>query len=318
MTDRSKFGADTTTDEVLEGIDLSGKVAIITGSSGGLGAEAARALASKGAAVTITARDVPKGESVAESIRSSTGNAAVEVRALELGSPESIRQFAKGWLAEHDALNILINNAGVMASPLARTEAGYELQLGTNHLGHFLLTGLLTPALIAGGPARVVCVSSGGHRFSPVVFEDLNYESRAYDKWESYGQAKTANILHAVELDRRLRDKGVRGYAIHPGGIMTELGRHLDADDIKMLTERSASSGLTWKEIPAGAATEVYAATAPELDGKGAVYLEDCAIAEVSEDMEASAGVRAYALDAGNARRLWQMSEELVGERFAS
>lgn len=316
MTARSQFGAETTTDEVLEGIDLSGKVAIVTGSSGGLGAEAARALASKGAAVTITARDIPKGEAVAESIRKSTGNAAVDVRALELGSPESIRQFAKGWLADHDALNILINNAGVMASPLERTEKGHELQFGTNHLGHFLLTGLLTPALLAGAPARVVCVSSGGHRFSPVVFEDLNYESRAYDKWESYGQAKTANILHAVELDRRLRDKGVRGYAIHPGGIVTELGRHLSEDDIKMLTERGASSGLKWKEIPAGAATEVYAATAPELADRGAVYLEDCQIAEVSDDLEKTDGVAAYAIDAANAKRLWEMSEELVGERF--
>lgn len=317
MSDRSRFGADTTTDEVLEGIDLSGRVAIVTGSSGGLGAEAARALASKGAAVTITARDIPKGEGVAESIRASTGNQAVEVRSLELGSPESIRQFAKGWLAEHDALNILINNAGVMASPLERTEQGYELQFGTNHLGHFLLTGLLTPALVAGAPSRVVCVSSGGHRFSPVVFEDLNYETRAYDKWESYGQAKTANILHAVELDRRLRDKGVRAYAIHPGGIMTELGRHLTPEDIKMLTDRGASSGLKWKQVPAGAATEVWAATAPELADQGGIYLEDCGIAEPSEDLETSSGVAPYALDPASARRLWDVSEQLVGERFA-
>ncbi len=316
MTDRSRFNHETTTDQVLEGIDLRGKVAIVTGSSGGLGAEAARSLASKGAAVTITARDLAKGESVAESIRSSTGNAAIEVRPLELGSPESIREFAKGWLSEHGELHILINNAGVMAGPLGRTERGFELQFGTNHLGHFLLTGLLTPALIAGAPSRVVCVSSGGHRFSPVVFEDPNYESRAYDKWEAYGQAKTANILHAVELDRRLKGRGVRSYAIHPGGIMTELGRHLDAEDIKMLTERSSSAGIQWKEVPAGAATEVYAATAPELAETGAVYLEDCGIADISNDMEQSGGVAAYALDTDNAKRLWEISEELLGERF--
>lgn len=316
MTDRSQFGHETTTDQVLEGIDLRGKVAIVTGSSGGLGAEAARGLASKGAAVTITARDMAKGEAVADRIRASTGNDAIEVRPLELGSPESIRLFAKNWLADHDALHILINNAGVMASPLGRTEQGFELQLGTNHLGHFLLTGLLTPALVAATHARVVCVSSGGHRFSPVVFEDLNYENRTYDKWEAYGQAKTANILHAVELDRRLKERGVRGYAIHPGGIITELGRHLDKDDIEQLRERSSNSGLRWKEIPAGAATEVYAATAPELADTGAVYLEDCGIAKLSEDLESASGVAAYALDAENAKRLWEISEELVGERF--
>ncbi len=316
MTDRSRFDHETTTDQVLDGIDLSGRVAIVTGSSGGLGAEAARALASKGCAVTITARDVPKGETVATGIRESTGNPAVEVRPLELGSPESIRQFAKGWLADHDALHILLNNAGVMACPLERTEQGFELQFGTNHLGHFLLTGLLAPALVAGAPSRVVCVSSGGHRFSPVVFEDPNYESRPYDKWESYGQAKTANILHAVELDRRLRDRGVRAYAIHPGGIMTELGRHLTQEDIQMLTGRTKGSGLTWKEIPAGAATEVYAATAPELTDRGGVYLEDCGIAPVSDDLGTSSGVASYALDADNARRLWEASEALVGQSF--
>jgi NAD(P)-dependent dehydrogenase (short-subunit alcohol dehydrogenase family) len=316
MTDRSQFDHDTTTDQVLEGIDLTGKVAIVTGASGGLGAEAARALASKGAAVTITARNLAKGNEVAEGIRASTGNDAVEVRSLELGSPESIRQFAKGWQADHPALHILLNNAGVMASPLGRTEQGFELQFGTNHLGHFLLTGLLAPALVAGAPSRVVCVSSAGHRFSPVVFEDPNYESRTYEKWEAYGQAKTANILHAVEIDRRLKGKGVRGYAIHPGGIMTELGRHLTEQDIKELTERSSGAGLTWKKIPAGAATEVYAATAPELADTGAVYLEDCGVAEISEDLEKSSGVAAYALDADSARRLWEISEELVGQTF--
>lgn len=316
MTDRSAFDHETTTDEVLDGVDLSGKTAIVTGSSGGLGAEAARALASKGAAITITARDVPKGEKVAAEIRNSTGNEAIEVRHLELGSTESVRSFAAGWRADHGPLHILLNNAGVMASPLARTEQGFELQFGTNHLGHFLLTGLLAPALLEGAPSRVVCVSSGGHRFSPVVFEDIHYEKRPYDKWEAYGQAKTANVLHAVELDRRLRGRGVRSFAIHPGGIITELGRHLDEDDIKMLADRSKASGLRWKEIPAGAATEVYAATAAELDGRGGLYLEDCHVAEISTDPTRTDGVEAYAVDADNARRLWEISEQLLESRF--
>ena len=204
-----------------------------------------------------------------------------------------------------------------MACPLERTEQGFELQFGTNHLGHFLLTGLLLPALEAGAPSRVVCVSSGGHRFAPVDLSDPNYEQRDYDKWQSYGQAKTANILHAVELDRRFQGRGVRGYAIHPGGIMTELGRHLTEDDIKELMGRTSGAGIQFKEVPAGAATEVYAATAPELEGRGGVYLEDCGIAEVSDDLEVSHGVASYALDGDNARELWTLSEELVGERFA-
>ncbi len=316
MSDRSQFNYDTTTDQVLDGIDLSGKRAVVTGSSGGLGAETARALAAAGAAVTITARDVAKGEKVAADIKATTGNANIEVRPLELGSPDSIRAFAKGWLGDHSELQLLINNAGVMACPLERTEQGFELQFGTNHMGHFLLTALLAPALVSGAPARVVCVSSGGHRFSPVVFEDVQYETRPYDKWEAYGQAKTANVLHAVELDRRLRAKGVRAFSIHPGGIMTDLGRHLTEEDIKMLMDRTGDSGVRWKEIPAGAATQVYAATAPELDGKGGHYLEDCGIAPISESPEQSLGVEPYAVDPEAAKRLWTLSEELAGEQF--
>ena len=238
------------------------------------------------------------------------------MRHLELGSTESVRSFAAGWRADHGALHILLNNAGVMASPLERTEQGFELQFGTNHLGHFLLTGLLAPALLEGAPSRVVCVSSGGHRFSPVVFEDIQYEQRPYDKWEAYGQAKTANVLHAVELDRRLQGRDVRSFAIHPGGIITELGRHLNEDDIKMLADRSKDSGLRWKEIPAGAATEVYAATATELDGRGGLYLEDCHVAEISTDPTRTDGVEAYAVDPDNARRLWEVSEQLLETRF--
>ena len=227
MADRSSFGAKTTTDEVIEGVDLTGKVAIVTGASGGLGAETARVLAGAGAAVNLSARDPPNAEAVAAQIRTATGNDSLEVMELELHRPESVRHFAKEWLAGHPKLNLLVNNAGVMACPLARTDEGWEMQLATCHLGHFLLTALLAPALRAGAPARIVNVSSGGHRFAPVDFDDPHFERREYDKWASYGQAKTANVLHAVELDRRLREHGVRAFALHPGVIVTELGRHL-------------------------------------------------------------------------------------------
>ncbi|MBW2266959.1 MAG: SDR family NAD(P)-dependent oxidoreductase [Deltaproteobacteria bacterium] len=318
MADRGSFGAETTVDEVLEGIDLSGRVAIVTGASGGLGAEAARGLAQAGAAVTLTARDLAKGAAVAESIRQSTGNAAVDVMELELSQPASVRAFAKGWLAEHGALNLLLNNAGVMASPLARTDAGWEMQFATCHLGHFLLTALLAPALEAGAPARVVNVSSGGHRFSPVRFDDPNFESSEYDKWIAYGQAKTANVLHAVELDRRLRGRGVRAFAIHPGAIATDLGRHLTRDDMVTLQARApGGKGLQLKPVEAGAATEVYAATAPELEGQGGCYLEDCHVAGSCEELGATDGVAPHALDPVAAARLWTLSEQMLGEAFA-
>jgi len=321
MSQRS-FGAQSTTDEVLEGIDLSGQTAIVTGASGGLGAETARALASRGAAVTLTARDVQKGEAVAAEVREATGNPHLEVRPLELGNPASIRAFAKGWLGDHPQLQLLINNAGIMACPQGHTTQGFELQFGTNHLGHFLLTGLLAPALRAGAPARVVSVSSGGHRFSPVVFEDIHFEHRAYDKWSAYGQAKSANALFAVELDRRMRNQGVRAFAIHPGMILTELGRHMSPQDIEALQQRVQKAGggerggAQWKPIPAGAATQVYAATAPELEGQGGVYLEDCHLAAVSDDPEQMGGVMGWAQDPAAARQLWEVSEEAVGERF--
>jgi NAD(P)-dependent dehydrogenase (short-subunit alcohol dehydrogenase family) len=318
MADRNHFGADTTVDEVLEGIDLSGQVAIVTGASGGLGAEAARGLAQAGAAVTLTARDMAKGEAAAEAIRASTGNADVYVMALELSQPASVREFAKNWLATHGSLNLLINNAGVMACPLARTDEGWEMQFATCHLGHFLLTALLAPALEAGAPSRIVNVSSGGHRFSPVHFDDPHFEATEYDKWISYGQAKTANILHAVELDRRLKGRGVRAFAIHPGAIPTDLGRHLNRDDMVALNKRApGGKGMQFKTLQAGAATEVYAATAPELAGQGGCYLEDCHVASLREAPDAMEGVMPYALDAEAAARLWTLSEEILGESFS-
>ena len=308
------FGAETTAAEVASGIDLSGKSAVVTGASGGLGAETARALASCGARVTLTARDDPKARKVADEIVASTGNEAVDVMELHLDRPASVREFARAYRDGHDSLDVLVNNAGIMACPLARTDEGWELQFATNHLGHFLLTGLLAPLLRSG--ARVVSVSSRGHRFSPVVFEDIHYQERPYDKWEAYGQAKTANVLFAVELDRRLRERGVRAFGLHPGAIMTELGRHLSPEDIEELQSRAPSGNFVWKPVPAGAATSVWAATAPELGGQGGIYLEDCHVARPRRSEDDDEGYQAWAVDPDAAARLWRVSEETLGESF--
>jgi NAD(P)-dependent dehydrogenase (short-subunit alcohol dehydrogenase family) len=329
----SRFGFESTAEEVAAGVDLRGRVAVVTGASSGLGVETARTLASRGATVVCAARDLDKAEAVARGIREATGNDAVEVVRLELGSLPSVRACAKDILARHPEIHLLLNNAGVMACPLARTEQGFELQLGTNHLGHFLLSGLLAPALRRGAPARIVCVSSSGHRFGPVDFEDPHYERRPYDKWQAYGQSKTANIWHALALDRRLGGDGVRAFAIHPGMIVTELGRHLTDDDRKALLERVAAAakaaastggggsggggGARWKQPAQGAATQVWAATAPELEGRGGLYLEDCHVAGPSPDLMAPSGYAPWALDTAAAERLWGASEAMVGERFA-
>ncbi len=311
-----QFGADSTASDILQGIELSGKVALVTGGSGGLGEETARALAERGAQVVLTARNRAKGEAAVQKVRASTGNQHVKVGELELASLASVRGFAQRFLARHDVLHILVNNAGVMACPFAKSAEGYELQLGTNHVGHFLLTCLLVPALRRGAPSRVVSVSSRGHHASPVVFEDLHFERRPYDKWQAYGQSKTANVLFAVELDRRLGAGGVHANAVHPGVIVTELARHLVAEDYELLSKRVPSGQLRFKSIPAGAATSVYAATAPELKGRGGLYLEDCHVAAVNDTENPPDGVKSYAIDPGLARRLWMASEEMVGERF--
>lgn len=314
MRDAATFGAATTADEVLDGIDLTGRRVLVTGASSGIGQETARALAARGAEVIVTARDTAKGEGVAASIRESTGNPKVAVESVELGSLASIRAFADRFLATYDTLHLLVNNAGVMACPLAHTRDGFEMQFGTNHLGHFLLTGLLLPALRKGAPARIVSVSSRGHHMAPVTLDDPNFERRPYDKWQSYGQSKTANILFAVGLDRRLSSQGIRAFALHPGAIMTELGRHLVPDDIAFLQSRGGKGGLQFKTVEAGAATSAFAATAPELDGKGGVYLEDCHVAAVNDAPDALAGVKSYAVDPANADRLWVLSEKAVGQ----
>jgi NAD(P)-dependent dehydrogenase (short-subunit alcohol dehydrogenase family) len=311
------MGFETTTDEVIQGIDLTGRAALVTGASSGLGAETARVLASAGAAVTMTARDIPKVEAVAEEIRAATG-ATVDVGELSLDRPDSVRAFAKQWLADHDVLHLLINNAGVMACPQARTAEGWEMQFATNHLGHFLLTSHLLPALRAGAPARVVNLSSAGHRFSPVNFDDVHFDSHPYDKWVSYGQSKTANVLFSIELDRRYQNDGIRAFAVHPGAIMTELGRHLDADDIQTLQSRAPKGGMKFKRVPAGAATQVWAATSPELEGKGGLYCEDTHVAGPRQSEDSAEGYLPWAMDAEAAAKLWALSEETLGETFGA
>ena len=316
-SDPDGHGADTTTDQLIEGVDLGGRVALVTGASGGLGAETARALASCGAAVTLTARDVAKAEGVAEGIRSSTGNARVDVLELELTDPANIRAAAKRWLGGHDELHFLVNNAGVMACPLERTAEGFELQLATNHFGHFLLTGLLVPLLRKSAPSRIVNLSSAGHRMSDVVLDDLHYENRPYDKWEAYGQSKTANILFSVELNRRLVGGGVTANAVHPGMILTELGRHLDEADIQeLMSRRPDRSEMKWKSVEEGAATSVWACLASELEGRGGLYLEDCHVAAQKESDETVEGYASWVMNADTASRLWDVSEQAVGERF--
>ncbi|MEM9515103.1 MAG: SDR family NAD(P)-dependent oxidoreductase [Actinomycetota bacterium] len=312
MTDRNTFGIDTTTNEVLDGVDLHGTTAVVTGASGGLGAETARAFASKGAEVVLAVRDMAKGVEVAHDIRESTGNDAVEVDELHLDSLFSVRAFAERFTDRHGSLHILVNNAGVMGCPHETTSDGFERQFGTNHVGHFLLTMLLLPALEHG--ARVVAVSSRSHQLSPVVFDDIHFENRPYDKFSSYGQSKTANILFAVEFEQRYADRGLHAYALHPGVIRTEVSRHLEPDDYKQVRKRATGGRFHIKTVEAGASTAVYAATAPELGDRGGLYLENCQVSGVDDEDNAPTGVRSYAIDPTNAARLWRATEQMVAD----
>ena len=267
------YGFDTTTGEVMAGVDLSSRLAIVTGSSTGIGAETARALAAAGAHVVLAARNRDRTEEVAASIRESVPGAEVEVGLLDLTSLDSVRAFASWYLAEHDELHLLVNNAGVMYTPFGHTTEGFELQFGTNHLGHFLLTCLLVPALLAGAPSRVVNLSSGGHVGSDIVWDDPNFERRDYDKFAAYGQSKTANILFSVELDRRLGGHGVHAYAVHPGMIATELGRYMTREDMNALMERAKrgpSGGMPKrKSIETGSGHHRVGQCGPRTGGTG-------------------------------------------------
>lgn len=302
------------TDEVLSGIDLSGQVSVVTGASGGLGFETARALASRGARVVLASRDAAKNRAAADRIREATGrsDAADEV-VLELGDLASVRAAAETIAGRYPALHSVIANAGVMAVPQGTTADGFETHFGVNHLGHFaFVTGLL-PSLVAGAPSRVVVLSSVGHRWADIDLDDPNLLEGRYRKFRAYGASKTANVLFAVALDARYRDQGVRAFAVHPGGIHTELGRYMsDADLEKLHSGAAADTSFGWKTVPQGAATSVWAAASPDLDGLGGVYLEDCAIAEV-EPARASRGVASFAADPDRAAALWELSERLVG-----
>jgi NAD(P)-dependent dehydrogenase (short-subunit alcohol dehydrogenase family) len=309
------FDAESTAAEVVEGIDLTGRRAIVTGGASGIGVETARALAGAGAAVTLAVRNTAQGDQVAADIRSSTGNDEVAVARLELTDSASIDAFVAAW---DGPLDILVNNAGVMAiQELTLTDRGHEMQFATNHLGHFALTVGLHDALAAAGGARVVSVSSSGHLRSPIVFDDLDYAFRDYDPFGAYGQSKTANVLFAVEATRRWADHGITANALMPGGIATPLQRHVleaDPDYMKKAADRYERAGRTLKTPEQGAATSVLLASYPEVEGIGGRYFEDCNEAPVVHRRPESGmgGVASYALDPGNAWRLWEVSLELI------
>ena len=307
------FGFDSTAADVIAGIDLTGKSAVVTGAASGIGVETARALAGAGAAVTIAVRRTGEGERVAAGIRAGTGNAAVTVAPLELTDPASIAAFAAAW---EGPLDILVNNAGVMAiQTLTRTGRGREMQFATNHLGHFALALGLHDALAAAGGARIVAVSSSGHLRSPVIFDDLDYDFREYDPFGAYGQSKTADVLFAVEATRRWAGDGITANALMPGGIATELQRHVGGEGyMEQAAERFRQAGSALKTVEQGAATSVLLATSPQLDGIGGRYFEDCNEAPlIHRRGEAGlGGVAPYALDPDNAERLWEVSLSLT------
>ncbi|MET7615094.1 SDR family NAD(P)-dependent oxidoreductase [Streptomyces seoulensis] len=306
----SGFGADSTADDVLRGIDLTGKLAIVTGGYSGLGLETTRALAKAGAHVVVPAR---RPDAAREAL---AGIEGVEVDELDLGDLDSVRGFAERFLASGRSIDFLIDNAGIMACPETRVGPGWETQFATNHLGHYALANRLWPALAAGDGARVVSVSSRGHHLSPVRWDDVQW-TEGYDKWQAYGQAKTANALFALQLDTLGRDSGVRAFSLHPGGIMTPLQRHLPKEE---MVERgwideqgNPLNPAGFKTPEQGAATQVWAATSPRLDGLGGLYLEDCDVAEPAPEDGAWAGVKDWATDPEQAARLWTLSAELTG-----
>jgi NAD(P)-dependent dehydrogenase (short-subunit alcohol dehydrogenase family) len=330
----SGFGAASTARDVIKGADLSNKVAIVTGGYSGIGLETARALFSAGAKVIVPARDHDKAATALN------GLDGVEIEAMDLLDPASIDAFAKRFLAGGRPLHILVNSAGIMACPLARDSRGYESQFATNHLGHFQLVARLRPALRQAKGARVISVSSWGHRHSPVVFEDPNFEHRDYDRWSAYGQSKTANILFALALDERSKAEGVRAFSLHPGSIVgTGLEKHLSREELRKagVIDESGKPVLdparNLKTVEQGAATSVWCATSQQLNGLGGLYCENCDIAPlVPKEHETSAtvgarsrfsdairqvgsmplGVMPYAVDSQAAERLWNLSEQLM------
>jgi len=321
------FGAMSTTDDVLSGINLKGKRVLVTGVSAGLGVETARALAAHGAQVAGAARDLSKAEAATAQVRkdAAANGGSFQLVELDLANLKSVRACADGLLAKGEPFDLIIANAGVMATPLGHTADGFETQFGTNHLGHFVLVNRIAPLLRKGG--RLINLSSLGHRYSNVDFEDPNFARTSYDPWIAYGRSKTANILFAVAFDKRHRGRGVRAAAVHPGVIQTELARHVDQGQIlKIIEQRDrqlAAEGkppFQWKTIPQGAATSVWAGVIAPADEIGGRYCEDCHVSKVLPDSvnieTITEGVRGYALDANHAEALWKKSEELVGESF--
>jgi NAD(P)-dependent dehydrogenase (short-subunit alcohol dehydrogenase family) len=299
------FSFESTAAEVVAGIDLTGRRVIVTGGASGIGIETARALAGAGAEVTVAARNAEAGERTAEDIIATTNNKQVLVAPLDLADQASVARFTASW---DGPLDVLVNNAGVMACPLARTPEGWELQFATNHLGHFALANGLHRALAQAGKARIVSVSSSGHLRSPVVFEDIHFRQREYDPWLAYGQSKTANILFAVEATKRWAGDGITVNALMPGGIRTNLQRYVTDEELNRLRAQiSSSEDVRWKTPEQGAATSVLVATSPLLDGIGGRYFEDCNEASLNQP-GSRRGVAAYALDPDAAARLWQVS----------
>ena len=298
-----------TTDDVLQGIDLSGKVVLITGGTTGLGKESARALGLAGATVIISARSEEKGSAAVAQLTELVPDGDFSFEVMELGSLDSVRAFADRFLASHDRLDVLLANAGIMAVPYGKTDDGFELQFGTNHLGHFVLVNRLLPLLKASAPSRIVNLSSAGHFASGIIWDDPNFETNDYSKMDAYGQSKTANILFTVELERRYGDAGVHAWAVHPGMVMTDLARSFTKDDFGDLASRAKKSGMkmpTLVNVDVGASTQVWACASAEALEKPGSYLADRAFAEPSD----------YANDPELAKRLWVLSEQLVGEQF--
>jgi NAD(P)-dependent dehydrogenase (short-subunit alcohol dehydrogenase family) len=322
------FDRDTTADEVLDGMDLSGRRFVVTGAASGLGFESARALAAHGAVVTVLARSPERVGDAVTSLRGLVPGGAFEEGVVDLADQASISAFAARFLRAHDAFDVLINNAGVMACPFGRTADGFETQFGTNHLGHFALTARLAPALLKGDAPRVVTLSSAGHSRSDVDLEDPNFERTEYSPWVAYGRSKTANALFARELARRSAGQ-VLSFSVHPGGIVTELGRHLDdqlrndmlefakarATRFGDLDEAGQPTRMRFKSVPAGAATQVWAATDASLVQHNGAYLADCGLGVLGAN-PTSNGFMEYLLDDGHAARLWTLSEELTSLRF--
>ena len=321
------YGAETTTDEVLEGVSLQGRHFMVTGASSGLGEETVRALSSAGAKVTMVARNSHKLDAAADRIRTSVPNTNLQTGLVDLADLSSIRSYAEEYLQEAAPIDVLINNAGVMACPFMTTKDGFEMQFGTNHIGHFLLTNLLMPVIRSGQKPRIINLSSAGHTHADVSLDDPNFETSEYNAWESYGRSKSANIHFTRELVRRYGDE-IRSFAVHPGVILTELGRHLTPELMEEMVERvkarSTSSaeaketgGLPFKSMEAGAATQVWAATTDDLKENNGAYLGDCKVG-VEGGNPSENGYLPYIYNEDTAKALWSLSEQMVQQEFSS